>query len=83
MFPYKSNSPQYLDYIAATLSRKQIEDDPTLCLLLENELIKKLKPKYNILLKDDKTFPHLMIDVTSDFPSLKKYRGRRKDKNKC
>ena len=40
MFPYKTNSPQYLDYVAATLSRKQIQDDPTLCLLLENEYIK-------------------------------------------
>ena len=51
-------------------------------LLLENELIKELEPKYNILLKDDKTFPHLMIDMGADFPCLRKYRGQRKDKNK-
>ena len=51
-------------------------------LLLENELIKELEPKYNILLKDDKTFPHLMIDVGADFPCLRKYRGQRQDKNK-
>ncbi len=51
-------------------------------LLVENELIKRLEPRYNILLKDDKTFPHLVIDVNSDFPSLRKYRGTRKDNNR-
>jgi excinuclease ABC subunit C len=51
-------------------------------LLVENELIKKYTPKYNILLKDDKSFPYLMIDVASDFPRLTKYRGVKKDKNK-
>ena len=40
MFAYKTNSPQYLDYIASVLSRKQIQADPDLCLLLENEYIK-------------------------------------------
>ena len=51
-------------------------------LLMENELIKKLEPRYNILLKDDKTFPHLVIDVQSEFPCLRKYRGKRHDKSK-
>lgn len=37
--------------------------------MVENELIKKFKPRYNILLKDDKSFPHLMIDVGSVFPA--------------
>lgn len=45
--------------------------------ILENELIKKLNPKYNILLKDDKSYPHIMIDLNEDFPALKKYRGNR------
>ncbi|MDR1694998.1 MAG: excinuclease ABC subunit UvrC [Lactobacillaceae bacterium] len=51
-------------------------------LLLENELIKRLEPRYNILLRDDKTFPHLVIDVQSEFPALRKYRGKRDDKSK-
>lgn len=51
-------------------------------LLVENELIKRLEPRYNILLKDDKTFPHLVIDVQSEFPSLRKYRGIRQDGNR-
>ncbi len=59
-----------------------IVENEAKALLLENELIKKLEPKYNILLKDDKTFPHLVIDVESDFPALRKYRGKRNDRSK-
>lgn len=59
-----------------------IVENEAKALLVENELIKKLEPRYNILLKDDKTFPHLMIDVNSEFPSLRKYRGARKDNNR-
>ncbi len=59
-----------------------VVENESKALILENELIKKLEPKYNILLKDDKTFPHIMIDMHSDFPKLSKHRGKKSEKNK-
>lgn len=40
MFAYKTNSPDYLDYVASVLTREEILADPNLCMLLENEYIK-------------------------------------------
>jgi excinuclease ABC subunit C len=49
-------------------------------LLLEANLIKKLKPRYNILLRDDKSFPSILIANNHDYPQLLKHRGARKKK---
>ena len=76
--------PLRLQRMVSEIKRMEfiIVENEAKALLVENELIKQLEPRYNILLKDDKTFPHLVIDVHSEFPSLRKYRGARKDGNR-
>ena len=39
-------------------------------LILECNLIKKYRPKFNVLLKDDKTYPYIKVDVKSDYPNV-------------
>jgi excinuclease ABC subunit C len=51
-------------------------------LLLEAQLIKKFQPKFNILLKDDKSFPYIKLRLDHDFPQVIKYRSKLKEKGK-
>lgn len=51
----------------------------TEALLLEQNLIKQLKPRYNVLLRDDKWFPNILISREHPFPQLKKHRGKRSE----
>ncbi|WP_200763604.1 excinuclease ABC subunit UvrC [Nitrosophilus alvini] len=50
-------------------------------LILENSLIKQLKPKYNILLRDDKTYPYIYINMSEEFPRFEITRKVIKGKN--
>ena len=49
-------------------------------LLLECNLIKRHKPRFNIILRDDKSFPYILINKEHKFPRLQKYRGIKKIK---
>ena len=52
----------------------------TEALLLEQNLIKQLKPHYNVLLRDDKSFPNILVSREHPFPQIKKHRGAKKEK---
>jgi len=47
-------------------------------LLLEAQLIKRYRPAYNVLLRDDKSFPFILLRADSDFPRVQKHRGARR-----
>ncbi|MBK18734.1 MAG: excinuclease ABC subunit C [Rhodospirillaceae bacterium] len=64
--------------IAATRSMEIVETHTEVeALLLESNLIKKLKPRYNVMLRDDKSFPYILLTSGTDWAQLIKHRGGR------
>lgn len=73
--PTLEPSPKLSDRIFKMISEVDnmhymVVDTENDALILENSLIKQLKPKYNILLRDDKTYPYIYMDSNDDFPRL-------------
>jgi excinuclease ABC subunit C len=75
------HSPRIARMIAETASMMFLTTrTETEALLLEQNLIKQLKPKYNVLLRDDKSFPNILVSREHAFPQIKKHRGAKKEK---
>jgi len=75
------HSPRIARMISETASMMFLTTrTETEALLLEQNLIKQLKPRYNDLLRDDKSFPNIVIGAAHDFPQIRKHRGAKTEK---
>ena len=75
--------PKVQALIAKTANMEvTITNSDTEALLLEYNLIKKHRPRFNVVLRDDKSFPYLHLETNHDFPRLNFYRGSRKEPGK-
>lgn len=59
-----------------------ITNSDTEALLLEFNLIKKHRPRFNVVLRDDKSFPYLHLETAHEYPRLNFYRGSRKERGR-
>jgi excinuclease ABC subunit C len=75
--------PKVQALIAKTANMEvTITNSDTEALLLEYNLIKKHRPRFNVVLRDDKSFPYLHLETKHEFPRLNFYRGSRKEPGK-
>ena len=68
----KNNKTKRIENMANTVDHFEyiVTDNEAEALILECNLIKENRPKFNVLLKDDKTYPYIRIDVKSDYPTV-------------
>ena len=68
----KTNKPERIKKMVSLIDHFEyiVVDNEAEALILECNLIKKNRPKFNVLLKDDKTYPYIKIDMKSDFPGV-------------
>ena len=66
---------------ATTTMEFSVTDSEAEALLLENNLIKRFRPRFNVLLRDDKSFPYIVIRRDTEWPQLAKHRGVREAGN--
>src|SRR5699024_9116138 len=68
----KTNKTKRIENMVSLIEHFEyiVVDNEAEALILECNLIKKNRPKFNVLLKDDKTYPYIKIDVKSDFPNV-------------
>ncbi|MFN3262670.1 MAG: excinuclease ABC subunit UvrC [Pikeienuella sp.] len=79
----QGNSPRIQRMIEATASMMFVTTPTEMeALLLEANLIKQLKPRYNVILRDDKSFPHILLTGDHAYPQIAKHRGARARKGR-
>jgi excinuclease ABC subunit C len=82
-FQASNVQPKVQALVAKTVNMEvTITNSDTEALLLEYNLIKKHRPRFNVVLRDDKSFPYLHLETQHDFPRLNFYRGSRKEPGK-
>ncbi len=75
---FKGNSNRICTMISATRSMEFVRtDSESEALLLEANMIKRFRPQYNVLMRDDKGFAYILITSSHEAPELKKHRGVR------
>ena len=83
-FQYSKNHSEKVRVMVKHIAEFEyiVTDSEMEALILECNLIKKYKPKYNVLLRDDKTYPYIKVTTNEDFPRVLKVRKVIKDKAK-